>query len=149
MPVTVISHRRMAGVRIEAVRRDATWLLRRVAPSTELSVVLVDDAGMRRLNRTYRRVDRPTDVLAFAMREGSGRTLHPEVLGDVVISVETAARQAAARGDPVAVEVRRLLAHGLLHLLGYDHTGSAVEARRMFRTQRTLLRELGRSRGDR
>jgi probable rRNA maturation factor len=142
MSVVLASQARRVGVRAADVRRDAVRLLRLLDLDAELSVVLVDDAEMRRLNATYRRLDRPTDVLAFAMREGDGRTLHPEILGDVVISLDTAARQAAARDVPVAAEVRLLLAHGLLHLLGYDHERSPADARRMFRKQRSLMQQL-------
>ncbi len=142
MPVTVTTHCRLRGVRAADVRRDAARLLRLLGVAAELSIVLADDAGMRRLNRTYRHVDTPTDVLAFAMREGDGGALHPDVIGDVVISLETAARQAAARAAPVADEVRLLLTHGILHLLGYDHERSVREARRMFRKQRELLAKL-------
>jgi probable rRNA maturation factor len=140
--VAVTSRRRLLGVRAADVRRDATALLRLLAIDAELSVALVDDSEIRRLNSTYRRVDKPTDVLAFAMREGDGAALHPDVLGDVVISLDTAARQAAGRGVPVADEVRLLLTHGLLHLLGYDHERSPAEARRMFRKQRALVSRL-------
>jgi len=105
----------------------------------ELSVVLVSDREMRRLNRRYRGRDRTTDVLAFAQREGDGGA--PEgVLGDVVVSIDTARRQAAERGHTVGREVDRLLVHGLLHLLGYDHERSAAEARRMQRRERALAR---------
>ena len=142
MSVTVSSRRRVHGIRVVDVRRDARRLLRLLDLDAELSVALIDDAEMRRLNATYRRVDAPTDVLAFAMREGDGGTLHPDLLGDVVISLDTAARQAAARGAPIADEVRLLLVHGLLHLLGYDHERSPAEARRMFRRQRDLLARL-------
>lgn len=69
---------------------------------------------MRSLNRRYRRVDRSTDVLAFPAGAGG-------VLGDIVVSVPYAARQARRRGEPVSREVDRLLVHGYLHLLGYDH----------------------------
>jgi probable rRNA maturation factor len=140
--VTVASRRRRTGIRVTDVRHDAAQLLRLLGLDAELSVVLVDDAEMRTLNATYRHIDRPTDVLAFAMREGDGGGLHPEVLGDIAISVETAARQAAARGAAVADEVRVLLTHGLLHLVGYDHARSPAEARRMFGRQRALLRGL-------
>ena len=140
--VTLVSRRRLAGVRAAAVRRDAARLLALAGVAAELSVALVGDAEMRALNRDWRGQDRPTDVLAFALREGEDAALHPEVLGDVVISLDTAARQAAARGAPVADEVRVLLAHGLLHLLGYDHERSPAEARRMFARQRALLRQL-------
>jgi probable rRNA maturation factor len=142
MAVTVTARRRNRDVRITDVRRDAARLLALLGLDAELSVALVDDAEIHRLNAAYRRVDRPTDVLAFAMREGDGGALHPALLGDVVISLDTAARQAAARRVPAAVEVRLLLTHGLLHLLGYDHERSPDEARRMFRRQRQLLRLL-------
>src|SRR5262245_53940860 len=143
MSIVLTSRARRAGVHAADIRRDATRLLGLLGVDAELSVVLVDDDEMRRLNATYRRIDRPTDVLAFAMREGDGSELHPQVLGDVVISLDTAARQGAARGVPVADEVRVLLTHGLLHLLGYDHERSPTEARRMFRKQRELIRGLG------
>jgi rRNA maturation RNase YbeY len=142
VPVAVTSRRRRRGVRAAAVRRDAARLLRLLGLDAELSVALVGDGEMRRLNRAYRGVDAPTDVLAFAMREGRGRALHPEILGDVVISLDTAPRQAAARRVPVANEVRVLLTHGLLHLLGYDHERSPAAARRMFRKQRELVAAL-------
>jgi probable rRNA maturation factor len=79
------------------------------------------------------------------MREGDGAALHPHVLGDVVISLDTAARQAAERGVAVAAEVRLLLTHGILHLLGYDHERSPADARSMFRRQRELLARLVRT----
>ncbi len=142
MPVIVTSRHRRRGIRAASVRRDGARLLHLLALDAELSIVLVDDREIRRLNQTYRHNDRPTDVLAFAMREGDGATLHPNVLGDVVISLDTAARQAAARGVPLADEVRLLLTHGLLHLLGYDHERSPAEARWMFRQQREVLARL-------
>lgn len=145
MTVTVTARRRRSGIRTADVRRDASRLLELLDVDAELSVVLVDDREIHRLNAEYRHLDRPTDVLAFAMREGDGGRLHPDVLGDVVISLDTAARQAAARGAPVADEVRVLLTHGLLHLLGYDHERSPAEARRMFSRQRGLVQRLKRS----
>lgn len=87
----------------------------------ELSVLLCDDATIHELNRDYRGKDRPTDVLAFAMNEGEGGGLHPHLLGDVVISIDTTRRQARERGATIVAEATFLLAHGLLHLLGYDH----------------------------
>lgn len=97
----------------------------------ELSVVLCSDEVIHELNRTYRKVDRPTDVLAFAMREGEGGALHEGLLGDVIISLETAKRQASERGRTIASEVTFLLAHGLLHLVGYDHRDRGEERRMM------------------
>lgn len=104
------------------------------------SVLLVDDAAIRDLNRSYRGVDAPTDVLAFPMREGRFGRLAPELLGDVVISAETARRQAP--GGKLRAELALLLVHGILHLVGYDHH-TAVARRRMWRKQRALLLAAG------
>jgi probable rRNA maturation factor len=115
----------------------------------ELSVVLVDDAEIRTLNRRYRQIDRPTDVLSFPMH-GRRRPRHgPLLLGDVIISVDTLRRQAAADRAPDIAAGERLLVHGLLHLLGYDHEISEGEARRMARRERMLVAAIaprGRSR---
>lgn len=91
----------------------------------EVSLRLVDDAQIHALNRGYRKKDRPTDVLAFAQREGPAGALHPALLGDIVISVDTARRQ-ARRG--LYRELMHLASHGLCHLLGYDHRDDAEEA---------------------
>jgi probable rRNA maturation factor len=115
--------------------------------SAELSIALTDDREIHELNRSFRQRDKPTDVLAFAMREGEGpprdARSESEMLGDVVVSVDTARRQAARRGRSLANEVRVLLAHGLLHLLGYDHRTDA-EARRMGTKTRQLSRAAAR-----
>lgn len=111
----------------------------------EASLRLTDDATIHALNRDFRDADRPTDVLAFAMREGEGAGLHPEVLGDIVISVDTAARQARRRravrvGErhPLLAEILFLAAHGLCHLLGHDHRDDAEEAEMNARMQALL-----------
>ena len=142
MTVAVVSRRRCRGVRLTRVRTDAIRLLRELGVSAELSVALVGDVEMRSLNATYRHIDRPTDVLAFALHENDpSGTLGP-LLGDVVISLDTARRQALTHRVSLADEVRRLLTHGVLHLLGYDHQRSASDARRMFRKQRRLIAHL-------
>lgn len=87
----------------------------------ELSLVLCDDAFIHPLNRDYRGKDRPTDVLSFPQREGDHADIDDPLLGDVVISVETAARQAIEHGHSLDRELAVLLVHGILHLLGYDH----------------------------
>jgi len=104
----------------------------------ELSVLLCDDATIHALNRDYRRKDKPTDVLAFALREGKDGHLAGETLGDVVISLETAQRQAADRSVATRDEVRMLLAHGLLHLLGWDHRTDAEDRRMRAEVDRLL-----------
>jgi probable rRNA maturation factor len=99
---------------------------------TELSIPLVDDEGIRVVNRDYLHKDRPTNVISFAMQEGEGGQIQPDLLGDVVISTETAARDAAEAGLTFESELYFLLLHGMLHLVGYDHErGTAEEALRM------------------
>ncbi len=101
----------------------------------ELSILLCDDSTIRELNRRYRKKNRPTDVLAFPMHEGRGPQIAPGLLGDVVISLPTARRQAAARDRAIVHEVTFLLAHGLLHLLGHDHANKREEREMTVRTE--------------
>lgn len=116
----------LEGVDVPALQRLAERALsvEQVEAPAELSVVLTGDATVRELNRTYRGIDEPTDVLSFAQGEGEefaraeGTARH---VGDVVISVETARVQAMESRQPLAMELAHLLAHGVLHLLGYDH----------------------------
>ena len=133
----------------------------------ELSILLVSDRRIRALNARYRKIDRSTDVLAFplhtqgahavsATRNGRSvrarqrkcvfpepRTAPARLLGDVVISVATAQRQATLYGHSLHEEVIRLVVHGVLHLLGYDHELGAREARRMAGQERRVLRLIG------
>jgi probable rRNA maturation factor len=97
---------------------------------------------MRKLNHAWRGQDNTTDVLSFSFREGSFAEVRTEMLGDIVISVPAAHRQARAMGHPVTREIELLLVHGLVHLLGYDHERGAQEARRMTRKEQQLLKKL-------
>ena len=137
---------RGAGAHAALVRRTARAALHHlgVAPC-ELSIALVDDREMRALNRTWRGKDATTDVLAFAQSEGEGAAT-PGLLGDVVVSTATAARQARRRGEALDGELGTLVVHGILHLLGYDHERSPAEARQMFRKQREVIAAIGRDR---
>lgn len=93
----------------------------------ELSIVLAGDEAVRELNRAYRSVDAATDVLSFGQADGEAFARPPGAprhLGDVVISVDTARRQALEYGLPLQDEVAHLLVHGILHLLGHDHESS-------------------------
>ncbi len=106
-----------------------------------LSIVIVDDAQIRALNRQYRDQDAPTDVLAFATREGADCVVPEEealYLGDVIISFETASAQAREAGHSVSDELALLTVHGCLHLLGYDHAEEA-DSTRMWARQAELL----------
>jgi rRNA maturation RNase YbeY len=143
MPVSVVCRSKAPGVSAARVASDARRLLAALGEDhAELSVSLIDDAEIHRLNRDYRGSDRPTDVLAFALREGARAPGDDTVLGDVVISLQTAARHARSHRVSAAHEVRMLLIHGILHLLGYDHERSAAEARRMKAMERQLRRAL-------
>ena len=87
----------------------------------EVSIVLCDDSFIHPLNREYRGKDQPTDVLSFAQREGDFADPNDPMLGDIIVSLERAAKQAKSRKHPFSQELSLLLVHGLLHLLGYDH----------------------------
>ncbi len=122
------------------LRRWLSRLLRRAGAKGRLSVLLCGDGRIRTLNRTFRGQDRPTDVLSFSpepdpprppRRVGPGG-----VLGELVVSVPMAVRQARRHGHPPARELQILLAHGLLHLLGYDHERDGGT---MFRLQARLV----------
>ncbi len=106
-----------------------------------VSLRLADDATLQDLNRTYRGVDAPTDVLSFEMGIADPQSGHLH-LGDIVISTERAAAQAAAAGHPVDAEILLLTVHGTLHLLGHDHA-EAEEKARMWAAQRAILKTLG------
>jgi probable rRNA maturation factor len=127
------------------LRKNLRKLLRSIGhPDAEVSVLFIGDRAMRSLNRRYRGKDRTTDVLSFAMREGVFPYVQPTVLGDIVISLPAASRQAAEAGHPLIREVERLLVHGLLHLIGYDHERGPQEALRMERKEQKLLKGLSR-----
>lgn len=120
------------------------------SPDVEISLVLCDDAFIQSLNKTYRGQDKPTDVLSFAQEAGDepGRAAHgeyasqPILLGDIVISLPTAERQAARAAWSADSEVTLLAVHGLLHLLGYDDE-SAEGARQMQQKTVLVLTECG------
>ena len=105
----------------------------------ELSLLFVNDLQIQALNRRYLRRDKPTNVLAFPMREGEFSILHPHLLGDLVISIETARRQMKQFGLDEMEMVILLMVHGILHLIGYEHEGTKKEARQMALKQRQLF----------
>lgn len=113
---------------------------------TEVSVVLADDEYIHQLNRQYRGKDCPTDVLSFALNEGEEPEIldGPEeiLLGDIIISLETAARQAEEYGHSLERELAYLTVHGILHLLGYDHM-TEDEKKEMRQEEEYILSFLG------
>jgi probable rRNA maturation factor len=111
------------------LRRMVVAAARTEGQSLEAAFRLTTDPVIHALNRDFRSKNKPTDVLAFAQREGPRGAAPPGVLGDVIVSVDTAVRQARRRGpNGLWTEIRFLAAHGLCHLLGYDHQNDTEEA---------------------
>ncbi|MBN2344489.1 MAG: rRNA maturation RNase YbeY [Deltaproteobacteria bacterium] len=104
----------------------------------ELSIVICDDSFIHSLNKEYRNKDKATDVLSFPMSETPGKEMCNAVLGDIIISVDTARRQAAQRKHPLLDEVTTLLVHGILHLVGYTHENDDDEAVMNAQSERLL-----------
>ena len=133
-----VRHPKAAGASrvLRAAAREFTAAL--ALEGRELSLLLVTDQAIRKLNREHRGKDTPTDVLSFPQEEPRAARRATGPIGDVVISLPTALRQAGQGGWPLSLELRRLLAHGLLHCLGHDHQTKA-QARRMAQAERELL----------
>ena len=115
--------------------------------TAEVSVTLVDNEGIRELNKEHRNIDRETDVLSFPLGDDDGYEVDPDndaiMLGDIVISLEKAAQQAQEYGHSYRREVAFLITHSLFHLLGYDHVNSEEEEKEMFGKQEKVLDKLG------
>jgi probable rRNA maturation factor len=124
--------RRVRALLLRAARLVSRSRIQNPKSKTEISVLFCGDQAMRTLNRRYRGMDRPTDVLAFPAETGG-------LLGDIVISIPYASRQARRRGESPAREIDRLLLHGFLHLSGYDHETDDGE---MNALEKTLRRKL-------
>ena len=138
MSVRLSGPRGLPALDRRRLRGRAQRILRALdVPDAELSVSLVDDVSISELNATYRGKQGPTDVLSFSLLEGVHSDRRGGMLGDVVISLETAARQAPEGTSGLDDEVLRLLIHGVLHLLGHDHEESA-EALQMQAEERRL-----------
>lgn len=112
-------------------------------PDAELSILIVDDSQIATLNKDYLKRSGPTNVIAFPMREGDFSDISPNLLGDVVISVDTAEREAHAAKILPEKRFLELLIHGILHLLGYDHETDEEEALHMEEKTRELMELVG------
>lgn len=128
---------RRSGVDGRALVSTARRLLLAMGEPASLSLTLIGDEAMRALNCEYRGKDAPTDVLSFPLDGPAGPGPGERLLGDVVISVDTARRQAAEYGATLQREIYRLLIHGLLHLVGHDHV-LPEQRRAMEREERRL-----------
>lgn len=142
--ISIDPPRSRAEARLSPIhKRELTQFLRSARSAAGLvgavSVLLTDDSGIQRLNREFRRKDHPTDVLSFpSLPDPNGA--RPQLAGDLAISLDTAARQAAEHRHSLAIELRILTLHGLLHLAGYDHERDSGE---MARVERKLRRHFG------
>ena len=141
MSISIQNRQKLLTVDVGRVRRSLKRLLKELGfNDSEISVLLVDDDQIREINKNYLQRDRPTNVISFAMTEGAFGDVHPEILGDIILSVETAARDAMACNIDFMDEVEFLLIHGLLHLLGYNHeNGDSREAEKMKKLERELF----------
>jgi probable rRNA maturation factor len=128
-------------VETKALRKVAQRILDALGcPEGELSVSIVGDRAIRVINRDYLGRDKATNVISFAMQEGEFGYLHPQMLGDVVISVDTAAREAEDAEESFLSRLYFLLMHGILHITGYDHERSGeAEAARMEAKEREIF----------
>ena len=121
------------------IQRTAKAVLNALeCPEGELSILIVDDAQIARINKTYLGRSGPTNVIAFPMTEGQFGDINPNLLGDVVISLDTAARE--ARDDCVSLQSRfdQLLIHGILHLFGFDHEQTAEDSEMTVKEEQLL-----------
>jgi probable rRNA maturation factor len=116
-------------------------------PEAELSILIVDDPQIAELNRQYLQREGPTNVIAFPMQEGEFPMLSPDLLGDVVVSVDTAEREASGAGMRLEDRFLELLIHGILHLLGYDHETDEAEAKVMEEKALALFRLIREEKG--
>ncbi|CCK79284.1 conserved uncharacterized protein, UPF0054 [Desulfobacula toluolica Tol2] len=108
----------------------------------EISIVITDDNQIQQLNKTYRSIDKPTNVLAFPMQEGRFADITPGLLGDVVISCKTAQKEADMSDITLLERMSQLLIHGILHLMGFDHETSPADSKKMEDKSLELLREI-------
>jgi probable rRNA maturation factor len=146
LPVRLRNERGLTGadarLRPRVLRRAEAMLALLQLEKAELSLLLSDDEAIRELNKDYRGKDKPTDVLAFPMREGDFGRFHAalpsRLLGDVIVSIPTAKRQAVTAKREALGEITMLVAHGLLHLLGWDHETAAKDRKMRAETDRLV-----------
>ncbi len=146
MPVLLRSEVNPRPRTLARLKKTANTLLESAALADyELSILLVDDNRMMELNSTYRGINKPTNVLSFPIAEeivDDPSSPLPKMLGDIVISLDTAAREASENGSILEDYLSILLVHGFVHLLGYDHERGEEDALRMTDREKELLRKL-------
>jgi probable rRNA maturation factor len=141
--VLIAGNRKLMKLDRVGLRRDVGKILELLGVGErELSLMFVDDAQIRTINRDYLMRDRPTNVISFSLSEGAFGEVNPGMLGDVVVSVETAGREAKAAAIPVGDAILNLILHGILHLTGYDHEETGGRARVMSAVQEAIFLEI-------
>ena len=127
-------------ISLAKIRKKARVILDALGSSeAELSILLVNDADIAQMNRQYLNRSGPTNVIAFPMREGEFADVSPQLLGDIVISVDTADRESDDAGIALEFRLDELLVHGILHLFGYDHEKNTDDARVMAKKSAALM----------
>lgn len=128
---------------VEIIKKASEAALQYLNKDGDISVILVDNEEIHKLNREHRNVDSPTDVLSFPTNEGEMIAAIPDgFLGDIIISLERAREQACEYGHSIVRETAFLTVHGTLHLLGYDHM-IETEEKEMFALQKEILEGMG------
>lgn len=140
MSVLITNHQSRFSVCLETLRMTAGTILNALGfEDAELSILIVGDEEMTAYHKDYLKKDGPTNVIAFPMQEGEFADVTPHLLGDVVISLDTAFREAGEMGIDMGQRFDELLVHGILHLVGYDHEKSPEEERRMDQESEALV----------
>ena len=141
MKIRIANRQKRTKIDSRRIRGNVIRLLRLIGcAEKEISISFVDDETIRLLNRQYLRLDKPTNVLSFSLEEGECGKINPGLLGDVVISVDTALRDAKQGGFTLEEEILFLIIHGLLHLTGYEHVGtSRANALKMKKREKELF----------
>lgn len=143
MQISIQNRQRKFPLNKEEVMQWASRiLLQEDFKEGEIGLVFVNNRRIRHYNRDYRQINRATDVLSFPMREGIGGELHPGFLGDVMISLERTDSDARRYGRDYRTHLLILLIHGILHLLGYDHTRSPDEEKCMQERENLIFKAI-------
>jgi len=140
MPILIQNQQNKVNVNLSRTRQAFQKILELLdIEDKEVSILIVDDEDIRKINRDYLGRDRPTNVISFSMSEGEFGDVNPSILGDIIISAETAKKDAENHSIPFEDEIDFLLIHGLLHLLGYDHETTDSDAEIMKAKEKELF----------
>jgi probable rRNA maturation factor len=143
MPILIDNQQNRQMLDLEAIAETARQVLAALQRAeAELSILIVDDLQIEQLNRSYLNHVGPTNVISFPMQEGPFADISPNLLGDVVISADTAAREARDAGMTFMHRFNQLLVHGILHLCGFDHEQDDAQAHEMEQKSQQLMQML-------